>query len=216
MKRYMKSICMIIAMGLFMITAVLVLQSRAESGKQTRFTRISPQWIAALGDPGATSGNNAQTWGLWRQDPGPRGVKLENYQKLKAAGGIAPAMWKFDDAAWWLEEHGLIMEKPVFPVPAGKYVVTGGRWVTGVLTVYPADKEGAQLWELDNGVKLYDVTHLPCRSAVYTPSATEGSCSPLNAQSLAFPVKPGAPMPAVEGCNKQDYSVLIVIGVAVE
>ena len=28
------------------------------------------------------------------------------------------------------QEHGLIMEKPDFPLPAGKYVVTGGRKTT--------------------------------------------------------------------------------------
>jgi hypothetical protein len=28
----------------------------------------------------------------------------------------------------------------------------------------------------------------------------------------AFPVAPGAAMPPVAGCNKQDYEVLIVIG----
>jgi hypothetical protein len=32
----------------------------------------------------------------------------------------------------------------------------------------------------------------------------------------AFPVAPGGPMPAVEGCHKQDYEVLIVIGMAVD
>ena len=32
----------------------------------------------------------------------------------------------------------------------------------------------------------------------------------------AFPVAPGGPMPPVEGCNKQDYEVLIVIGMAVD
>jgi hypothetical protein len=29
-------------------------------------------------------------------------------------------------------------------------------------------------------------------------------------------VAPGATMPPVDGCNKQDYSVLIVIGIAAE
>ena len=37
---------------------------------------------------------------------------------------------------WWLEEHGLIMEQPDFPVPAGGYLVTGGRDTTAVLTVW--------------------------------------------------------------------------------
>ncbi len=32
----------------------------------------------------------------------------------------------------------------------------------------------------------------------------------------AFPVEPGAAMPPVGGCRKQDYDVLIVIGMAVD
>ena len=88
----------------------------------------SLQYIAALGDPHATSGATAQTWGLWRQDPGPRGVSLARYESLKAKG-VAPAGWKFDSADWWLEEHGLIMEPPSFPIPAGTYLVTGA--ITG-------------------------------------------------------------------------------------
>ncbi len=110
----------------------------------------------------------------------------------------------------------MIMEKPDFPVPPGKYIVTGDREVTTVLTVDSVDKDGAQRWELDNGATLYDVTHLPCRSARYTPSTSVSSCSPAKAQMTAFPVAPGGPMPPVEGCNKQDYAVLFVIGVAVE
>jgi len=37
-------------------------------------------------------------------------------------------------------------------------------------------------------------------------------CSPSNAPTKDFPVNPGAAMPAVNGCQKQDYAVLIVIG----
>jgi hypothetical protein len=58
------------------------------------------------------------------------------------------------------------------------------------------------------------VTHLGCRSARYTPAGGEGSCTPAKAPKSAFPVSEGGPMPAVEGCRKQDYLVLIVIGVA--
>jgi hypothetical protein len=43
----------------------------------------------------------------------------------------------------------------------------------------------------------------------------DGSCSPEQAPRDAFRVSPGAPMPPVPGCNKQDYAVLFVIGVAV-
>ena len=190
--------------------------SRAENESQTRFKRIPLQYIAALGDPDATFGRNAQLWGLWRLDPGPRGVRLEKYTVLKSMGGVAPALWKFDNTDWWLEEHGLIMEKPDFPLPPGKYVVTGGRKVQTVLTVYPLDKDGEQRWELGKGAKLYDVTHLPCRSARYTPATSDNSCSPAKAKQAAFPVAPGAPMPPIEGCSKQDYAVLFVIGVAEE
>ena len=104
-----------------MLAAGLQQPVHASDVDLSKFRRIEPQYIAALGDPGATSGSGAQTWGLWNQDPGPRGCKLDRYPELKAAGGVAPAQWKFDAADWWLEEHGLIMEKPTFPLPAGKY-----------------------------------------------------------------------------------------------
>src|SRR5215831_10865473 len=71
-------------------------------GSQTKFQRTSTQFIAALGDPGATSGSGAQSWGLWSLDPGPRGVELKNYQRLKDAGGVAPARCKCDGTDWWL------------------------------------------------------------------------------------------------------------------
>jgi len=167
-----------------------------------------------LGEPGAKSGNGAQAWGLWRADPGPRGVPLASYERLKQVKGAAPAGWKFDPADWWLEEHGLIMEKPAFPVPPGKYLVTGDREVTSTLTIHPPDKDGNEHWELADGATLYDVTHLGCRSARYTPAAGQNSCSPANAPRAAFRVAPGRPMPPVDGCRKQDYAVLIVIGVA--
>ncbi|MEZ5829675.1 MAG: hypothetical protein R3D05_00675 [Dongiaceae bacterium] len=200
--------CATLAIGLSMLT--LVFPARSEGG--TAFKPIPTQYIAALGAPGATSGTDAQTWGLWRVDPGPRGVRLTSYEVLKANGSVAPANWTFDQTDWWLEEHGLIMERPSFPIPPGRYVVTGGREMTAVLTVHPKGSDGSQQWELDSGATLYDVTHLRCRSARYTPAAGAGSCSPANARMSAFPVEPGAAMPPVEGCSKQDYEVLIVIG----
>jgi hypothetical protein len=182
---------------------------------QSKFTPVNPQFIAALGDPKATSGNNAQTWGLWRVDPGPRGVPLTRYQRLIEVGGVAPSNWRFDSKDWWLEEHGLIMEKPAFPLAPGQYLVTGDREVTSVLTVHRADKDGNQRWELADRATLYDVTHLACRSARYTPAAGgANACSPENAPRSEFRVAPGKAMPRVDGCNKQDYAVLIVIGVA--
>jgi hypothetical protein len=180
----------------------------------SKFKRIEPQYIAALGDPGAKSGSNAQSWGLWSEDPGPRGCKLDRYPELKATG-VAPAQWKFDSKDWWLEEHGLIMEKPTFPLPVGQYLVTGDRTTTTVLTIHPKDKNGNQRWDLADGASLYDVTHLGCRSARYTPAvaaAAADSCSPENARKTGYPIRPGMTMPDVKGCNKKDYTVLIVVG----
>jgi hypothetical protein len=177
-----------------------------------KFRQISPQFIAALGDPRASSGDGAQTWGLWPVDPGPRGVRLHSFERLKQAGGVAPAGWKLDGPDWWIEEHGLIMEPPVFPVPHGKYLVTGDRDVTAVLTIHAPDGNGDSRWELDDRATLYDVTHLPCRAARYTPK-DDGSSFPANVPKNAFPVEPGGAMPPVEGCEKQDYAVVVVIGV---
>jgi len=206
----------LLVMGFLMVMASVAQSTDALADDSWVFQRIPVQYIAALGDPTATSGSDAQSWGLWVNDPGPRGVLLANYESLKAAGGVAPARWTFDGADWWLEENGVIMEPPVFSLPAGKYVVTGNREVVSVLTVHPADADGAQSWELDEDATLYDVTHLRCRSARYTPTAGAGSCSPASAPITAFPVTPGGPMPPVDGCNKQDYTVLIVIGVGVK
>jgi hypothetical protein len=179
-----------------------------------RFRGVPTQFIAALGDPAARSGSDAQAWGVWRADPGPRGVQLSRYEDLKAAGGVAPTRWRFDTADWWLEEHGLLMEPPEFPLPPGRYVVTGGREVTTVLTIHESEPDGTRRWELANGATLEDVTHLACRSARYTPSGSESRCTPDQAARDAFPVAAGATMPAIEGCAKRDYAVLFLIGVA--
>lgn len=206
----------VLAIGAAVLIAVLGSTAHARDEGKIQFRSIPTQFIAALGERDATSGTGAEAWGLWRVDPGPRGVWLAKYEQLKAAGGVAPAKWQFDNKDWWVEEHGLIMEKPDFPVPPGKYIVTGGREAVSMLTVFPADNDGAQRWELSNDTKLYDVTHLPCRSARYSPKTDDGSCTPAKAELSAFPVSPGAPMPPIEGCIKQDYAVLFVIAVAVD
>jgi hypothetical protein len=186
--------------------------SAAPALAETAYTPVETQYIAALGDPAAVSGTGAETWGFWPVDPGPRGVKLSAYDKLVAAGGIAPNGWQFDAQSWWLEEHGLIMEQPEFPLPPGRYVVTGGREATVVLTIGTPDANGAQSWALDEGATIHDVTHLRCRAAHYAPEAEGASCAPDAANRTMFPVAPGATMPAVAGCQQQDYQVLIVIG----
>ena len=189
----------------------------AAAAGTTEFQRVQPiQFIAANIDPNtggaqASSGTAADTWGIWRLDPGPRGVMLKDYGRLEKNGGVAREGWRFDKDNWWLEEHGLIMEAPDFPLPPGKYLVTGGREVTTELTIAPDYK-----WTLgvprgtrsDVPARLVDVTHLPCRAARYSGS------SPASARQQDFPVKPGAEMPAVQGSQKKDYSVLFVVGIA--
>ncbi|MEQ1787313.1 MAG: hypothetical protein ABL966_09690, partial [Acidimicrobiales bacterium] len=84
--------------------------------------------------------------------------------------------------------------------------------MTTVLTIQPKDKNGNQRWELAEGATLHDVTHLACRSARYTPATGNDACSPENVRTRNFPVTPDAAMPTVNGCRKQDYAVLIVVG----
>jgi hypothetical protein len=50
----------------------------------------------ALGDPKASSGHSAEAWGIWRVDPGPRGVRLHNYDKLAANGGACHCIQDHD------------------------------------------------------------------------------------------------------------------------
>lgn len=171
---------------------------------------LNIQFLAA--DPGMkngmlSSGTGASQWGIWRVDPGPRGVRLGDFSRLKSSGGVAPARWMFDPQDWWLEENGLIMEKPEFPVPPGRYQVA---WLNdaprgiknAVLTVH-GDGDG---WELSDNATLHHVTHLPCRSARYSGGL------PSAAKAGDFPVTPGTAMPTVPGCSKQDYAVLFVTG----
>ena len=200
------------ALLLASVLMVAAIGARAEP----QMKRIATQYIAALGDKTATSGDDAATWGLWAVDPGPRGVFMDSYAKLVADGGKAPEGWRFDPQAWWIEEHGLIMETPAFPIPAGRYVVTGGRQVTSVLTVDAPDAGGKQHWSLADGASIYDVTHIHCRAAVYTPVKAGASCTPDKTPMSAFPMSPGLAMPSVEGCAKKDYQVLIVIGMMVD
>ena len=177
------------------------------------FKPVATQFLAALGDPAAKSGSGAETWGLWAIDPGPRGVRLDKYDQLKANGNVAPAQWRFDPQNWWLEEHGLIMEQPAASVAAGRYLVTGDRLVETVLTISPKDAQGGQRWELADNATLYDVTHLRCRAARYTASAGSKACTPGMVDANRFPVPPGDKMPLVSGCDAQDFAVLFIVGV---
>ena len=138
---------------------------------------------------------------------------MRNYEGLKAAGNVAPSAWTFDDNDWWLEENGLIMEKPPVVLKPGRYLVTGGRQVQSVLTVLPKAADGTQRWELADGARLIDVTHLRCRSARYRPETGASACTPAKVRASAFPVEPGGAMPHVDGCAKQDFAVLFVIGI---
>ena len=70
----------------FLSVGALMLAVHASGADLSKFRRIEPQFIAALGDPGATSGNGAQAWGYWDKDPGPRACKLDHYPQLKKTG----------------------------------------------------------------------------------------------------------------------------------
>jgi hypothetical protein len=195
------------------LSALASLALTSQTKAATTFKPIPTQFLAALGNSLAGSGTGAENWGLWTLDPGPRGVRLGNFSQLVADGGVAPAKWTFDKASWWLEEHGLIMEQPDAKVAPGRYLVTGDRIVQTTLTVHEKDASGSQAWELADGAVLYDVTHLRCRSARYTADASGKACTPASVNQDNFPVDPGAAMPAVSGCDKQDFAVLFVVGI---
>ena len=95
-------------------------------------------------------------------------------------------------------------------------MVTGGRDVTSVLTVEAPDAMGKQAWSLADAASIYDVTHFGCRAALYTELEAGKACTPDKAPMSVFPMSPGTVMPAVEGCSKRDYQVLIVIGMMAE
>ena len=183
---------------------------------QKKYRRIPLQYIAALAPENANSGTGAETWGLWEVDPGPIGVWLRLYQTLQKAGNIAPAGWRFDIDDWWLDENGLIMKAPTFPMPAGKYYVTNGEEHISIMTVEKPDAAGKQAWSLSDDKTIGNVTHGPCRSSRYTPTGASGTCSPKDADRSVFPLKPGVETPDVMGCDRQRYAVLIVFGIPVE
>ena len=135
-----------------------------------------------------------------QQRQGQQQQQQQQYQqKIVQHYNIAPAGWTFDPSNWWLEEHGLIMEPPEpFPLTAGKYLVTGGRKITTTLTIYQENSKSGTppvtKWKLEEGT-LYDITHLPCRSARYQPIGAyideDGPGSPGAANPKDFPVTPG-------------------------
>ena len=174
------------------------------------------QYIAA--DPGMSQsalseGDGALKWGLWRTDPGSTGVGPGRaaYAALQQSG-VAPSGWRLNASAWWAEEHGLVMESPDALAP-GAYALA---WLnnrpsgfTGAVTLTVTGDR----WALDSGATLHDVTHLPCRSARYTPERVSMyACTPeeLLVAQPPFPVTPGASMPHVPGCVATDYAVLFI------
>ena len=54
----------------------------------SKFVRVSTQFIAALGNPGAKTGAGACKWGIWREDPGPRGIHISDWEMLNAKDGV--------------------------------------------------------------------------------------------------------------------------------
>ena len=190
------------------------------AAQNTRFRRVRSQYIAALSAPDATEGDNAHTWGHWPVDPGPLGVWLRDYEQLVSTGGIGPGGWPFDKDDWWLDENGLLMMSPNFPMPSGRFLVTNAIDNVAMLTVEAPDSNGKQAWFISDGRTLGDITHEKCRSARYRPAAggsSEGvDCSPAIVQRDVFPLAPGEDPPAVKGCERVVYAVPIIFAVEEE
>ena len=79
---------------LLVMVAGLGQSVHAIGGGQPKFQRISTQYIAALGDPDATSGSGAES-GLWPLDPGP-GSAVKPLEELEEAGASPRHAGKFD------------------------------------------------------------------------------------------------------------------------
>lgn len=203
------------ARAIFVLLAGLLLAFASPAAAELKVKPVPTQYIAALGDASATRGTGAEAWGMWVVDPGPRGVRLTESAAFLAKG-VAPAGWAFDKTDWWVEEYGRIMEKPAFPIPPGRYLVTNGKLTFAILTVHEKDAGGHMAWELSDDIKLIGVTHLGCRAGRYRPETAGAACTPGNMAPEQFPVAPGAAMPPVPNCSKQDYHVLIVKGIVVE
>ena len=82
------------------VLGILVASITSPVLSQTKIRRIQTQYIATLAPAGATSGIDAETWGIWTVDPGPIGVWLRFYQTLRKAGNIAPSGWRFNVDDW--------------------------------------------------------------------------------------------------------------------
>lgn len=135
-------------------------------------------------------------------------MRLRDYERIMATESAERPSW-LDSKDFFLDENAIIMPQPEFPMPPGKYLVTGARSTTTGLTI---DAEGN--WKLDEG-KLFDVTHLPCRAARYRTTTTAEDSkagSPMTVRKGDFPVMPGGIMPDVLGTNKEIYSVVFIIG----
>lgn len=80
----------------------LALSSSSGMTNEPKFRRVQTQFIAAAIDPvhgegiKFSSGTGAGAWGIWRVDPGPRGVQLREFDRLQSTGGVAPRGWTFD------------------------------------------------------------------------------------------------------------------------
>ena len=81
------------------MNVAIVMMAALPAYAEATFTRIPTQYIAALGNPQASSGTEAETWGLWAIDPGPRGVRIDDYADLIANADVAPDGWTFDRTA---------------------------------------------------------------------------------------------------------------------
>ena len=91
MTRRIKLVRTLLLTIVFGSLAACAQDTEGQDAADMRFQSVSMQYIAALGGEGENSGSGAQAWGLWPVDPGPRGVRLNSYERLRAADGRAPA-----------------------------------------------------------------------------------------------------------------------------
>ena len=117
--------------------------------------------FSRVGDPGANSGGGAQRGSL---APGPgRGRMAEQYEQLKAAGGVAPARWQFDEATGGWKKTACHGEAGI-SAPSRQVRRHGWSGITTVLTISHG-QDGDRRWELRGDARsMTDAPALPLRA----------------------------------------------------
>ena len=67
-------------------------------------------------------------WGIWREDPGPRGVHITDWSLLEMMGGLAPSGWTFDSKVTMILVIMMMMDDYNVDLRTGGWRNTASSW----------------------------------------------------------------------------------------